>query len=88
MLYIKNATVYASDGTIESGAVLIEGSRIVAVGRAADVACPDGAQVVDAGGLLLTPGSSTCSSTAALATISPPTQRRFGRWPKACRVTA
>ena len=56
MLYIKNATVYASDGIIEGGAVLTEGSRIAAVGRAADVACPDGAQVVDAAGLLLTPG--------------------------------
>ena len=56
MLYIKNATVYASDGIIEGGAVLTEGGRIAAVGRAADVACPDGARVVDAAGLLLTPG--------------------------------
>jgi N-acetylglucosamine-6-phosphate deacetylase len=56
MLYIRNATVYATDGTIEGGAVLTEGNRIVAVGRAADVACPDGAHVVDASGMLLAPG--------------------------------
>ena len=56
MLYLKNATVYASDGIIEGGAVLTEGSRIAAVGRATDVACPDGARVVDAAELLLTPG--------------------------------
>ena len=56
MLYIKNATVFAPHGTIGDGAVLTEDSRIVAVGRAADVACPDGAHVVDASGMLLAPG--------------------------------
>ena len=56
MLYIKNATVYAPHGTIEDGAVLTEGDRIVAVGRAAEVICPEGTQVVDAAGMLLTPG--------------------------------
>ncbi len=56
MLYIRSATVYTSDGTIEGGAVLTDGGRIAAVGRVADVACPNEALVVDASGLLLTPG--------------------------------
>jgi N-acetylglucosamine-6-phosphate deacetylase len=56
MLYIKHATVFAAEGTIESGAVLVEGERIAAVGRATDVACPPDAQVIDAAGLFLTPG--------------------------------
>ena len=34
MLYMKNATVYAPHGTIKNGAVLTEGDRILAVGRA------------------------------------------------------
>jgi imidazolonepropionase-like amidohydrolase len=41
-------------GEIESGAVVLEGGHIVAIG--ADVAPPDGAVIVDAGGRWVTPG--------------------------------
>ncbi len=48
------------DGTgapvIEDGVVLIEGTRIVAAGAAADVIVPDGAARIDANGGLIMPG--------------------------------
>ena len=53
MLYITNATIYSPRDTFEQGAVLVSGGRIEAVG---DVACPPGARVIDADGLLLVPG--------------------------------
>ncbi len=56
MLFIANATIYTPTQRIERGAVLIEGARIAAVGPAGHVPCPSDAQVIDAGGLLLTPG--------------------------------
>ncbi len=48
------------DGTgrppIDQGVVLVEGDRIKAVGRQADVAVPDGAQVIDCGAQTILPG--------------------------------
>ena len=56
MLYIKNTTLYSPCERLDNATVLVDGGRIVAVGYAAAVACPPGAQVLDADGLLLTPG--------------------------------
>jgi len=56
VLYIKNTTLYSPLERLDNAAVLVDGGRIVAVGYAAAVACPPGAQVLDADGLLLTPG--------------------------------
>ncbi len=61
MLYIHNATLYTPDETIEQGAVLIDGQRIAACGRRADVERSAGAGLqeaerLDAGGALLAPG--------------------------------
>ncbi|MBN2265266.1 MAG: amidohydrolase family protein [Candidatus Aminicenantes bacterium] len=41
---------------IENGVVLIEAGRIKAVGKAGEVAVPEGARVVDAAGRVVTPG--------------------------------
>ncbi|MHB2165911.1 amidohydrolase family protein [Alsobacter sp. R-9] len=41
---------------LDGAAVLVEGERIVAAGRAADVGLPDGATVIDAPGKTLIPG--------------------------------
>src|SRR5262245_6911740 len=53
---IVNARVYTCSplGTLERGTVVVQGSKIAAVG--ADVAVPEGAGRVDAGGASLTPG--------------------------------
>ncbi|MCX7707388.1 MAG: N-acetylglucosamine-6-phosphate deacetylase [Anaerolineae bacterium] len=56
MLFITNATVFTPEQRIDRAAVIVDGSRIVAVGPAAELACPPSAQVIDAEGLLLTPG--------------------------------
>lgn len=56
MLLIKNAIVYTPRERIDRAVVLIDGARIVAIGPAADIICPPGAQVIDADGLLLVPG--------------------------------
>ncbi len=52
---ITNARIETiSDGVLEQGTVVIEGDRIVAIGR--DVAIPPGAKVIDAGGQHVYPG--------------------------------
>jgi N-acetylglucosamine-6-phosphate deacetylase len=56
MLSITNATIYTPIQRIERSAVLVDGGRIAAVGPAEHVPCPPDAQVIDADGLLLTPG--------------------------------
>ncbi len=55
MLYIKNGYIKTMAGPdIENGCVLIgDDGKIAAVG--ADIACPEGAQVIDAQGRLVTP---------------------------------
>ncbi|MBP3588242.1 MAG: amidohydrolase, partial [Clostridia bacterium] len=56
MLYIKNGYIKTMAGPdIENGAILIDDNgKIAAVG--ADIVCPEGAQVIDAEGRLVTPG--------------------------------
>lgn len=55
MLAIKNGVVYTiENGVIEGGTVLVDGGKIVAVGK--DVAIPAGAEVIDASGKFVTPG--------------------------------
>lgn len=40
-------------GSIDQGAVLFEGDRIVAVGRAADIGVPEGAEIIDTDGTVM-----------------------------------
>ena len=55
MLAITNGKVMTiTNGTIDEGVVLIDGGKIKAVGR--DVPIPEGAEVLDAKGKLITPG--------------------------------
>jgi N-acetylglucosamine-6-phosphate deacetylase len=56
MLFITNATIYTPTDRIQRGAVLVDGDRIAAVGPAEHIPCPPDARVIDASGLLLTPG--------------------------------
>jgi N-acetylglucosamine-6-phosphate deacetylase len=56
MLFITNATIYTPTQRIERGAVLVDGHRIAAAGPAGHIPCPPDAHVIDADGLLLTPG--------------------------------
>lgn len=55
MLAVKNAKIYpVTSAPIENGTLLIDGGRIVAVGK--DVQAPAGAEVIDATGKLVLPG--------------------------------
>ena len=55
MLFIKNGYIKPMVGQdIENGSILVDGGKIIAVG--ADLAAPEGATVIDAGGRLVTPG--------------------------------
>ncbi|MDW7759653.1 MAG: amidohydrolase family protein [Acidobacteriota bacterium] len=57
VLVIRNGRVVPMAGPeIENGVVLIEGGKIKAVGAAADVPIPDGAEIVDAAGGWILPG--------------------------------
>lgn len=56
MLYIKNATILTPDQRLDGAAVVIDGKRIATVGPATDTPCPPDASVIDAAGLILTPG--------------------------------
>ncbi len=56
MRYIKNATVFTPDEQIDGAAVVLDGERIAAVAHVGEIACPEGAEIVDASGLLLVPG--------------------------------
>lgn len=56
MFYVHGATAYTPDREIADAAVLIDGAEIVAVGPTAMLPCPAGAEVLDATGLILTPG--------------------------------
>ncbi|WP_262691864.1 amidohydrolase [Kordiimonas aestuarii] len=53
--FITNATVLdGKGGRIDGGSVLVQDGKITAVGK--DIAAPDGAKVIDAGGRWVTPG--------------------------------
>jgi imidazolonepropionase-like amidohydrolase len=55
MLAIQNGTIFTvTGGIIEKGTVLIDGGKITAVGSSITV--PEGAKVIDASGLWVTPG--------------------------------
>ena len=55
MLAIVNGKIYTiTNGIIEEGVILIDGGKIKAVGK--DVKVPEGAEVIDAKGKIVTPG--------------------------------
>ncbi len=55
MLAIVNGKVYTiTNGIIEDGVILIDGGKITAVGK--DVKVPEGAEIIDAKGKVVTPG--------------------------------
>ena len=56
VLHIKNATIYTPDQVIEHGSVLADGGVIVAVGPANGIPSANGAEAIDATGLILAPG--------------------------------
>lgn len=65
ILAIKGKTVYTMAGAaIEDGVVVIQDGKIAAVGKAADVAIPDGAQVLNAE--VVTPGLIDAHSVVGL----------------------
>jgi imidazolonepropionase-like amidohydrolase len=76
LLAIVNGT--AIDGTgadpIPDAAVIVQGNRIVSVGRAAELGTPPGATVVDAGGATILPG---IVDSHAHTTFDPAVRREF-----------
>lgn len=56
MLYLQAATILTPAEEFPDGALLIDGDRVVAVGRAGDVPCPPGARRVDLGAHRIVPG--------------------------------
>ena len=68
MLLIKNGHIKPMVGNeLENGCVLIgDDGKIVAVG--AELTAPEGAQVIDAGGRLVTPAAWTHTATSAWTT--------------------
>ncbi|HUW09982.1 MAG TPA: amidohydrolase family protein, partial [Anaerolineae bacterium] len=53
---VRNGTVLTPQDEIRDGVVVIDGDRIVAVGRRGEVQEPDEALIIDAGGHTITPG--------------------------------
>jgi N-acetylglucosamine-6-phosphate deacetylase len=56
MLYIRHATLLTPSRRKDNAALLTDGTRIASVGPVDEVVCPEGAQIVEAAGLYLTPG--------------------------------
>jgi len=56
MLLFQNAQAVLEDRVLENARVVVDGDRIVAVGRAEDVSAPDNAEQVDLHGAYLAPG--------------------------------
>ncbi len=56
MKAIVNATVVMKDYIIPNGVILIEGDKIARVGKARDIAIPDGAEIIDAENNYVGPG--------------------------------
>jgi imidazolonepropionase-like amidohydrolase len=65
-LVIQNATVFTlgPDGTLANASILVRNGKIAAVGR--DVRAPNGAAVIDATGMYVTPGIIDCHSHLAI----------------------
>ena len=56
MLRLQHAALLTPHQRLEDGALLIAANRIVALGSTAQVPCPSGARVIDATGLIVSPG--------------------------------
>jgi N-acetylglucosamine-6-phosphate deacetylase len=56
MRYIHNLIFYSKDQKIDQGAILLDDGRIITVGEAEKLPCPEGVQRLDGQGLLLSPG--------------------------------
>ena len=56
MKAIINATVVMKDHYIPGGTILIDGDKIVAVGKKKEVSIPESAEIIDAEGLYVGPG--------------------------------
>ena len=66
---LVGATVYTGDGPpIREATVLIEGNRIAAVGT--DVAIPEGTEVIQAEGTIVTPGFIDSASRLGVVDIA------------------
>lgn len=78
-ILIKGGTLVDGTGKapLERGAVLVEGSRIVSVGREAEVAAPSNTQVLDASGKTVMPGLIDVHMHLAGAARDP-TETNFG----------
>src|SRR5215470_14974828 len=65
VLLIQNATILTvTHGTIEHGSVLIKDGKIAEVGTS--IKAPQGAQIIDAAGMFVTPGIIDCHSHIAV----------------------
>ncbi len=57
LIAVKGATVYPVSGpAIEGGVLVVRDGKVAAVGPAGEVEVPDGAEVIDAAGKVVTPG--------------------------------
>ena len=54
MLFIKNAKIYTGAGEVVEGSFSVENGKFSTIGTSIDI--PEGAEVVDAGGKIVTPG--------------------------------
>src|SRR5215468_2701098 len=68
---IKDATILtASHGVIENGSILIRDGKIAAVGKNSEVQAGSNARIIDATGMLVTPGLIDAHSHSALDAVN------------------